>query len=50
MSKKIKLKRKPSLVPRHIEDAPFYRYVYEHDDLPLDPAKNFILEQIGTFF
>lgn len=50
MSKRIKLKKKQPLVLRHIEDAPFYRYVYEHDDLPLDPAKDFILEQIGNFF
>lgn len=32
---------------RNIEDAPFYRFRYKFDQLPLDPAKEFILEQIS---
>lgn len=32
---------------RPIEDVPFYKFEYKFDDLPLDPAKPFILEQIS---
>lgn len=32
---------------RPIEDVPFYKFKYEFDDLPLDPARPFILEQIS---
>lgn len=32
---------------RRIQDVPFYALKYEKDDLPFDPAKSFILEQIG---
>lgn len=40
--KKVKLKHK-----RHIEDVPFYKFEYKFDELPLDPARSFILEKIG---
>ncbi|KAL1398756.1 hypothetical protein pipiens_008712 [Culex pipiens pipiens] len=40
--KKVKPKAK-----RHIEDVPFYKFVYKEDELPLDPARNFIEEQIS---
>ncbi|XP_058823709.1 dynein axonemal heavy chain 3 [Topomyia yanbarensis] len=40
--KKIKAKAK-----RNIEDVPFYKFVYRNDELPLDPARNFIEEQIS---
>lgn len=43
--KKLKVKQK-----RPIEDVPFYKFEYKFDDLPLDPAKPFILEQISMFF
>lgn len=32
---------------RHIEDVPFYAFKYSEGDLPLDPARSFIQEQIG---
>lgn len=32
---------------RRIQDVPFYSLEYKRDDLPLDPAKPFILDQIG---
>lgn len=33
---------------RNIEDAPFFKFKYDGDDiLPLDPGKSFIQEQIG---
>lgn len=32
---------------RRIQDVPFYELEYKRDDLPLDPAKPFILDQIG---
>lgn len=35
---------------RPIEDVPFYKFEYKFDDLPLDPARPFILEQISTSF
>lgn len=38
------------LVRRYIVDCPFYIYKYEMDDLPLDPAKAFVLEKICKFF
>lgn len=34
---------------RNIEDAPFYLFQYKFDDLPLDPAKEFITEQISKY-
>lgn len=34
---------------RHIEDVPFYKFIYKDDDLPLDPARDFILEEIRKF-
>lgn len=34
---------------RHIEDAPFYAFQYDSEDLPLDPAKELILNKIGRF-
>lgn len=37
----------PKVRRRHIEDIPFYRFSYKADDLPLDPAKDFILEEIS---
>ncbi|XP_055637886.1 dynein axonemal heavy chain 3 isoform X3 [Toxorhynchites rutilus septentrionalis] len=40
--KKVKPKAK-----RHIEDVPFYKFVYKRDELPLDPARSFIEEQIA---
>ena len=42
--RRVKVKQK-----RHIEDAPFYKFEYNFDDLPLDPARPFINEQIGWF-
>lgn len=41
---------KPKVKKRHIEDIPFYRFTYRADDLPLDPAKDFILEEISKKF
>lgn len=35
---------------RHIEDAPFYSFQYQPEDLPLDPAKPLILSKIGKVF
>lgn len=32
---------------RHIEDVPFYKFEYKFDQLPLEPARPFIMEQIG---
>lgn len=32
---------------RRIQDVPFYSLEYHRDDLPLDPVKPFLLEQIG---
>jgi hypothetical protein len=43
---KAKIKAKPR---RHIEDVPLYRLVYGFDDLPLDPARDFIQVQISKF-
>lgn len=48
MGKTQKLNRKP-VKRRHIEDIPFYLYKYGADDLPLDPAKPFILQKIRKF-
>lgn len=31
---------------KQLVECPFYNYVYSFDDLPLDPAKEFILEKI----
>uniref|UniRef100_A0A182XBB4 AAA+ ATPase domain-containing protein n=1 Tax=Anopheles quadriannulatus TaxID=34691 RepID=A0A182XBB4_ANOQN len=39
-------KPKPKL-KRHIEDVPFYKFSHGPDELPLDPARSFIEEQIG---
>jgi hypothetical protein len=41
-----KTKPKPK---RHIEDVPFYRFQYKFDDLPLDPARDFIQIQISKY-
>lgn len=42
--------RKPKpKAKRHIEDVPFYKFVYQKDELPLDPARGFIEEQICNF-
>uniref|UniRef100_A0A1B0EXW2 AAA+ ATPase domain-containing protein n=1 Tax=Lutzomyia longipalpis TaxID=7200 RepID=A0A1B0EXW2_LUTLO len=43
---KIKLPQKLRKNKRHIEDVPFYAFKYEEGDLPLDPARPFIQEQI----
>lgn len=43
-------KPKPKIKKRNIEDVPFYKFKYKKEDLPLDPAKDFILEQISMFF
>ncbi|CRK99186.1 CLUMA_CG012500, isoform A [Clunio marinus] len=44
-------KSKEKILKRHkkrsIEDAPFYKFEYKPEDLPLDPARPFILEQIN---
>lgn len=34
---------------RHIEDVPFYKLQHDYDELPLDPARSFILEKIRKF-
>lgn len=34
---------------RPIEEVPFYKFEYNFDDLPLDPARQFIGEQISRF-
>lgn len=47
------MKRMKRIRPRQrrpIEDVPFYKFVYKRDDLPLDPARPFILEQISEIF
>lgn len=41
------LQKKLIMLRRRIQDIPFYALEYGRDDLPLDPAKPFILEQIG---
>ena len=48
---RLKSKKKPCVVhpKRHIEDAPFYSFKYEVGELPLDPAKEFILNKIGKY-
>lgn len=43
-----KVKRVRVRQRRPIEDVPFYKFEYKFDDLPLDPARPFILEQIST--
>lgn len=43
-----KVKRVRLRQRRPIEDVPFYKFEYRFDDLPLDPARPFILEQIST--
>lgn len=42
-----KVKRMRQRQRRPIEDVPFYKLDYKFDDLPLDPARPFILEQIS---
>lgn len=49
MKKAHKVNKKPEK-HRHIEDVPFYLYKYGPDDLPLDPAKPFVLQKIRKFF
>lgn len=43
-----KVKRTLQKQRRSIEEAPFYKFEYTFDDLPLDPARPFILEQISN--
>lgn len=45
-----RIKRTRPLQRRPIEDVPFYKFVYKPDDLPLDPARPFIFEQISKFY
>lgn len=47
MLKKTKKTRQKQRRP--IEEVPFYKFEYKFDDLPLDPARPFILEQISEF-
>lgn len=44
-----KVKRIRQRQRRPIEDVPFYKFEYKYDDLPLDPARPFILEQISNY-
>lgn len=44
---KEKMKPKKAIKKRNIEDARFYKFEYGTDDLPLDPARQFIQEKIG---
>lgn len=44
--KKTQRSNKKPVKRRHIEDIPFYLFEYGADDLPLDPAKPFILQKI----
>lgn len=46
MKKTRKLKK---LQRRPIEDVPFYKVEYKLDDLPLDPFRPFIKEEISMF-
>lgn len=49
----MKVKRQSAVLKRlrrRIQDIPFYGYEYAPDDLPFDPAKPFILDQIGKPF
>lgn len=46
MKKAIGKRVKPK-ARRHIEDIPFYKLKYKKEDLPLDPVKDFILEEIS---
>lgn len=32
---------------RHVEDVPFYQFKYKFDELPLDPAFEFIRDHVG---
>lgn len=43
-----RLKKPKPKQARPIEDVPFYKFEYKDDDLPLDPAEPFILEQISA--
>lgn len=47
--KKTQISKKKPVKRRHIEDVPFYLFEYGADDLPLDPAKEFILQKIRKF-
>lgn len=47
--KKAKRSNKKPTKRRNIEDIPFYLFEYGADDLPLDPAKPFILQKIRKF-
>ncbi|XP_035775701.1 dynein heavy chain 3, axonemal-like [Anopheles albimanus] len=42
-----RVKKIKQRVKRHIEDVPFFKYTHGKDELPLDPARSFIEEQIG---
>lgn len=49
-TEEMKVKKDKNLLKtlkRRIQDVPFYSLEYKRDDLPLDPAKPFILDQIG---
>lgn len=48
MKKAQKTIKKP-VKTRHLDDIPFYLYKYGADDLPLDPARPFILQKIRKF-
>lgn len=45
-----RIKRTRQRQRRPIEDVPFYKFEYKFDDLPLDPARPFIMEQISKRF
>lgn len=47
--KKTQRSNKKPVKRRHIEDIPFYLFEYGADDLPLDPARPFILQKIRKF-
>lgn len=43
---KVKAKVKPKMNYIHREEVPFYKLHHSFDELPLDPAKPFILEKL----
>ncbi|XP_055607362.1 dynein axonemal heavy chain 3 isoform X2 [Uranotaenia lowii] len=42
-----KVRKVKPKVKRNIEDVPFYKFTYRSDELPLDPARDFIEDQIA---
>jgi hypothetical protein len=50
MKKARKVVVKHRLKRRPIEDVPFYKVEHKIDDLPLDPFRPFIKEEISEFF